>query len=95
MAASSASHPPWRRHLGPIGAGDLELVCKVQWCSQKSFHMYKSLAEECEAVEEARPPQSGQNQCLSTVLRQEGYAGATLKQGDRRPCVRLKGGSPI
>jgi hypothetical protein len=77
------------------GAVVISVTARQEWCSQKSFHMYKSLAEECEAVEEARPPQSGQNQCLSTVLRQEGYAGATLKQGDRRPCVRLKGGSPI
>ena len=53
------------------------------------FQISESLAEDYEAVEEARPPmQSGQDQCFSSVLRWECSVDALLEQGGRRSCVR-------
>ena len=63
----------------------------------KQFQISESLAEEVEAVGEARPPRRVvMDQWFPVVLRRECSTEATLEQRTRRVvCVRLESDSPL
>jgi hypothetical protein len=96
-SCGGALGPCWRevqRGLGCVASswcvwcsGDLGFIWAEVGLSEQS-QVYESLAEECEAVGEARPPRRvcGQARWFSLVLRWECFAEALLEQRDRWSC---------
>jgi hypothetical protein len=82
-----------------MGVGALEVLSWHAWFGgdlgddrvdamlSYQLQISESLAEECEAVDEARPPRSGQDRWFALVSQREFTANSLLKQEGRRSGV--------
>jgi hypothetical protein len=85
----------------------LEILSRRLWCCgdldegwaketlSLRLQLLESLVEECEVVEEPRPPRRVAKISGFLLCRDEVFCCCSLDPGDRRPCVRHEGDSPM